>query len=444
MNIVYAMTRNVYDWILPSIRSLAEHNPDANVYILAEDDVLPFDMPIRAEVINVSGQEYFPSNGVNFKNMFTYINLLKVRYPSILKDINKVIHLDIDTIVCDDLTELWETDLTGKWFGAVQEYKGKYRPFGDRYYNAGILVINLAQMRQDEIEQVMQDYLNNTKQPWADQDAWNKYGLEQNKIVPLEIRWNESQMTGYTEKPAIVHYCGYKDWWTKKNMFRSGLLDRYKAIGGFKILIAVPTYENIYPDTFKSIYGLYTGNNIVTFDFFRGYDVASARNKIAKATVEGNFDYVLMVDNDEVLPNGALSDMIESELANGDLHGMVVGYCLQRPKTADNTDGATTAFNFGGRNYVKEDALKSKEIEAMREGGTIRYKIRGSGLGCALIHRSVFEQIDYPYFKWVEYEDGSQLSEDLFFCEKLRGKGIPVHLDTRVGCGHMMRYIAKA
>ena len=41
MNIVYAMTHHVYDWILPSLRSLAEHEPDANVYILAEHDELP-------------------------------------------------------------------------------------------------------------------------------------------------------------------------------------------------------------------------------------------------------------------------------------------------------------------------------------------------------------------------------------------------------------------
>ena len=52
MNIVYAMTHHVYEWILPSVRSLAETNPDANVYILAEDDKLPFKLPMKAKVIN--------------------------------------------------------------------------------------------------------------------------------------------------------------------------------------------------------------------------------------------------------------------------------------------------------------------------------------------------------------------------------------------------------
>lgn len=227
MNIVYAMTHHVYQWILPSIRSLKDTNPDAQVYILAEDNELPFDLPMKATVINVTNQTYFPKSGVNYNNDFKYINLLKVRYPSILP-VDKVIHLDIDTIICDSLKGLWETDLTGKWFGACREHRAHYRPFGEDYYNMGVAVINLEQMRKDGIEQKMQDYLNDVKQPFADQDAWNKYGLEQNKIVPIDIRWNEAIATGETKHPAIVHYCGIKDWFTRFNMPRVSYLNAYR------------------------------------------------------------------------------------------------------------------------------------------------------------------------------------------------------------------------
>ena len=60
INIVYAMTRAVYRWILPSLRSLAEHNPNARVFVVCEDDALPFPIPVDAEIINASGQEWFP------------------------------------------------------------------------------------------------------------------------------------------------------------------------------------------------------------------------------------------------------------------------------------------------------------------------------------------------------------------------------------------------
>lgn len=227
MNIVYAMTHHVYEWILPSMRSLAATNPDAQVFILAEDDALPFDLPMKAEIINVSGQQFFPQDGLNYHNDFKYINLLKVRYPTLLP-VDKVIHLDIDTVICDRLDGMWHTDLTGKWFAACAEKHGGYRPFGEKYYNMGIAVINLKQMRQDGIEAVMEQYLNEVQQPFADQDAWNKYGLAQDKIVELETRWNECGPTGRTNNPAIVHYCGIKDWFTRFHMVRVEYLNQWR------------------------------------------------------------------------------------------------------------------------------------------------------------------------------------------------------------------------
>ena len=224
MNIVYAVTHDYYQKLIPSIRSLLEHNPKANIYVLAEDDEI--DIPFKVTVINVKDQPYFPPNGVNYKNNFSYINLLKVCYCDILK-CNKVIHLDADTIICDSLEPMWKTDMTGKWVAAVQEYRGHYLPFGPIYYNMGVALINLQQMRKDNIMEDMVAYLNMVKQPFADQDAWNKYGLEQDKFVPLDVRYNENFACGITEHPAIVHYCGITQWWNNKGMFRWQYLDKY-------------------------------------------------------------------------------------------------------------------------------------------------------------------------------------------------------------------------
>ena len=78
-----------------------------------------------------------------------------------------------------------------------------------------------------------------------------------------------------------------------------------------KILIAVPTFENIYPDTFKSIYDLDKGDNNVSFEFVRGYDCATARNHIVQMAINRDVDYVLMVDNDVVLPKDILSVLLD-------------------------------------------------------------------------------------------------------------------------------------
>ena len=227
MNIVYALTRNIYDWILPSLKSLAETNPKARVFILCEDDAMPFELPMEAEVINISGQKFFPEIAAHRAESFGgYINHLKTCYSSVLP-VNKVIHLDVDTIVCDSLDGLWKTDVSGKWFAAVPESQKWYKPFGDVYYNMGVALFNLAQLRKDKIQNTMTEYLMTANQPYADQNAWNKFGIEQDKIQRLNVRYNESRVTGMTDDPAIVHYCSYPDWWTKKDMPRRQYLERY-------------------------------------------------------------------------------------------------------------------------------------------------------------------------------------------------------------------------
>lgn len=232
MNIVYAMTRNVYEWIIPSIRSLHNMNPNATVYILCEDDSLPFDLPIPATIINVSGQTYFPMNSVNYNNPYTYINLLKVCYADYLP-CEKVIHLDLDTIVCEDLQPMWNTDMSGKWVAAVPEkpdcWKPEgWKPFGEKYYNMGVALINLEQMRKDDIQHRMVHYLNTVKQPFADQDAWNKYGSEYDKFVDLPLRYNEGLTTGTTDYPAIVHYCCIRHWYFH-TPYRPEYIKRWKS-----------------------------------------------------------------------------------------------------------------------------------------------------------------------------------------------------------------------
>lgn len=225
MNIVYCATENYIEKIKPSIRSVREHHPKAKIFIVTETDQVDIE---NVNVIDIRGQEWFTAeNCVNFRNMFTYVALLKVCYPSLLP-VDKVIHLDADTIVADSLMPLWNTDIKGKWFAMVQEYKGWYKPFGNRYYNSGVFLANLKQIRKDGIEEKMIEYLRRVRQPWGEQDAFNIYGIAEDMIVDLDVRYNENVMTGRTEKPCVVHYASIGDWWTNQHMDRVEYLNRYK------------------------------------------------------------------------------------------------------------------------------------------------------------------------------------------------------------------------
>ena len=209
-----------------------------------------------------------------------------------------------------------------------------------------------------------------------------------------------------------------------------------------KIFIAVPTFENITPDTYKSIYGLNPGGHWLVFDFVRGYDCATARNRIAQQTLDEGADYVLMVDNDITLPGNVLVDMLD------DPKDVCLGYYAHRD--ADNVyKGRTSVCKMEDQNgvpfynYPLESEYTAQELREMRENGIHKVQIHGGGMGCALIKADVFRAIEYPWYDWVNYKDEHRgmLSEDLYFCEMCKRNDIPIYTDTRAGCGHLLRHV---
>lgn len=212
-----------------------------------------------------------------------------------------------------------------------------------------------------------------------------------------------------------------------------------------KILIAVPTFENIYPDTFKSIYDLDVSGHETVFEFVRGYDCATARNRIAQIAQDIGADYVLMVDNDVVLPKDALKNLLE------DGKEVCLGYYAHRD--SDNIYRGRTCvcrlFDEKGQkyfNYPLESEYTAAELTTMREQGQFKIPIHGGGMGCAFIKTDVFRRIKYPWYDWVNYADSHRgmLSEDLYFCEQLKSAHITIYTDTRVNCGHLLRHIQFA
>lgn len=209
-----------------------------------------------------------------------------------------------------------------------------------------------------------------------------------------------------------------------------------------RILIAVPTFESIYPDTFKGIWDLDRCGHEVLFEFVRGYDCATARNKIAQKAIDLETDYVLMVDNDVVLPHDALENLTD------DLKDVCLGYYAHRD-TDNIYRGRTCVCKLhqpnGIRyfNYPLESEYTAEELEQAKADGQYKIQIHGGGMGCALIRTEIFRQTKYPWYDWVNYADDNRgmLSEDLFFCELCRKYNIPIYTDSRVGCGHILRRV---
>lgn len=226
---VYSGTRNLYEAMEISARSLVANSGVDKIYFLIEDDEFPRRLPEFIKCINVSRQPWFPENGPNMRSQFTYMAMLRVCYPEILPDVDRVLQLDCDTVCVDDIDPLFGWDLGDTYLAMVEEEFGFYykrpKPFGPKYYNAGVLLLDLDGIRKTKIMRTMVRWLNTTKTLYIDQDAMNWMA---GPVTSLPTRWNESMATGYTESPAIVHYAGYKAWDGNHGCPRQEYWHRYK------------------------------------------------------------------------------------------------------------------------------------------------------------------------------------------------------------------------
>ncbi len=219
---VYSGTRNLYPHMVTAAKSLIANSGVTKIYLLIEDDGFPYEVPDIVETVNVSGQGWFGKGCVNIKTQFSYMALLRVCYAKLFPKVDRILQLDVDTIVTDDVDALWKMDMGSAWFAAVCEppryvgtgdnrHRTDYKPWGERYYNIGVAMFNLKQIRADRIDDKLIHVLNTEKLPYIDQDAWDKYGND--RCIDLDRRYNECMVTGYTDNPAIVHYAGYGNGW---------------------------------------------------------------------------------------------------------------------------------------------------------------------------------------------------------------------------------------
>lgn len=162
---------------------------------------------------------------------------------------DRILYLDCDTIVCDSLAPLWETEMDGAAIAAVMEptvgmgIKNQIDlPKDAAYYNSGVLLINLALWRKENVqEKLIEFYRKKDGRLFAcDQDTLN--GALTGQIKMVDPRYNfftnlryfpysslivrtadyaavtKEQLTEAKKNPAILHFLGDERPWKRGNL----------------------------------------------------------------------------------------------------------------------------------------------------------------------------------------------------------------------------------
>ena len=198
--VVYFGSREIYGDFKTAVRSLLAHTVVDKVYAVIEDDELPFELPVKCI--------RFPDGLFNGQNTWTHWKQFGCLRPALTKLLpeDTVLSLDLDTIVEQDIGELFDVDLTGKYFAAVREPKlSGAKP----YFNTGVCLLNLKLMRETGKDDEMIQALNTRPFRYVSQDCMNELCDE---VLELPSCYNACQFTAPTQTVKIRHYAADANW----------------------------------------------------------------------------------------------------------------------------------------------------------------------------------------------------------------------------------------
>lgn len=163
------------------------------------------------------------------------------------EDVTRVLYLDADILVLGDLELLWRTELDGAPIGAVLDHHvdadlklGHHHltrgvPRVGHYFNAGVLLMDLAVWRRDRTAERAIDYLRtHSTSPYSDQDALNV--ACDGTWKRLDGHWNFQDhhctrigRMPVADRPAIAHFItSSKPWKPSSSSVNSGLYERFR------------------------------------------------------------------------------------------------------------------------------------------------------------------------------------------------------------------------
>lgn len=263
---------------LISILKSIDHNKYYEIIILTED-VSTENRDILESIVNeyknvhltfynpfpiLSGINLFIKHSVYSKDLF-----VRVIIPYALKNFEKVIVIDADTIVKKDIASLYDIDVNEYFMAAVRDvvYGGfingivpgtmEYtknilkleNPYN--YCNTGVIILNCIKIRQEFNLNDILTRINNQRYRIYEQDMLNV--LFNNKILFLDPRWNVFTYTNSSikdsvdmapliyyreyikarENPYIIHYASQPKPWNKSDSDFSIEFWRYARLSPF-------------------------------------------------------------------------------------------------------------------------------------------------------------------------------------------------------------------
>lgn len=268
IDVAYAINEAYVDYCLVSMLSVITNNPQSRISFHILTDGLSTSAKSRLRqthkqhIDDVFIYEIDESKINNLELAKFNRNIwLRIFLPELVdENIQRILYLDTDTIVCGDISELFSMDLTGCSLAGCMDYMGfsddVYKRVGypRKYgYNcSGVMVMNLDYFRENNLTKKILDYARSHAETlkFPDQDAINCVCHETMKLLPLKydilspflsdadfIAQHKSEVKEILTDPKIIHYAGCNPWRKEsrtKHYYESEFWNYAKQIGDIR------------------------------------------------------------------------------------------------------------------------------------------------------------------------------------------------------------------
>ncbi len=261
--IYFAIDDNYAPYLVVTMQSIIDNSNKENFYkfhilntFLSErnfNEISKFNTENSSvEFINVT--KYMDSFGekLYLRDYYTQATYYRMFLPSIATEYDKILYLDSDIIVLDDIAKLFDHNVEDKLVGAiVEDVMVNFDVFGtyvekalginrNKFFNAGILVMNTKMFREMKIEDKFLELITNFKfAVTQDEDYLNV--LCKGKIEFIEEGWNRAPIPGTElnkELLKLIHYkITWKPWSYKDVMYEDYFWEYAKKTSYYDELI---------------------------------------------------------------------------------------------------------------------------------------------------------------------------------------------------------------
>lgn len=259
VHIATAINRGYLPYFAVMLQSIKRHRDASRrycVHVLSSDIeqsdleqmLLTDDELVTVDLLDVTWFKN-ETEGLEFGEFFSVECIYRLALLKLIPNVDKIIYLDSDLIVLDDISILFDTELGCNYVAAVRDIGiagmvGGYAPdeaerlksIGiedlDGYFSSGVMVWNLSKTRQDFTLSQLIQWIDKNKPRYSDQDCLNYFFA--GSVCYLDPKWNTlfdsenirvSQIVPYASKalqeeylrarenPSIFHYAGpVKPW----------------------------------------------------------------------------------------------------------------------------------------------------------------------------------------------------------------------------------------